>query len=208
MATAKGSEIFVSFGDSEQKFSAEIENISAYSIKLWMKMRSTPGMRARIEISPGFEQSGTVLYCKREDVGCTTVIDFDRNTARPLRAEARTAYDEPATVTELGFSKRQGMSARTIDISDSGVSLRMDEELAVGTLVKIELKDALLFAEVRNCRSSVVSKCRIGLSVEWRIMRSENAEVTLPRATPGVKRSMGLALFRVRAFLKTMRRKR
>ena len=170
-------------------------------------MRSPPGMRARIEVSWGGARSGPVLYCKRADVGGTTVREFDRTTARPLRAEARTAYDEPATVTELGFSKRQGMSARTIDISDSGVSLRMDEELAVGTLVKIELKDSLLFAEVRNCRSSVVSKCRIGLSVEWRIMRSENAEVTLPRATPGVKRSMGLALFRVRAFLKTMRPK-
>jgi hypothetical protein len=206
MPAGMGSEVSVWLGDSEQKFAAEIQNISSLSIKLWMRTKLDAGARVRIEVSPGFQQSGVVLYSKRDDIGCTTVIDFDRDSARPVRTEVREAHTESATVSELGSRNPPVLMATTIDLSASGVSLRMDQQFELGALVKIELQDWLLFAEVRNCRPDGRHKFRVGFSVEWKIPRTSGALASQPPVSK-VGGSLRLALFRVRAFLRSNRRK-
>src|ERR1700684_3368805 len=100
------SEVLVSFGDSKERFSAEIRNVSGSSIKLWMKRGVSAGARARIEVSPGFHQTGTVLYCKADETaGFTIVLDFGPDSTRQARNEVRRAYSQPATVSELGLRK-------------------------------------------------------------------------------------------------------
>jgi hypothetical protein len=166
-----GPQVFIRFGDSEDKYSAEIQNLSAYSIKFWMKRKSETGARVRMEFSPGFHQTGTVLYCKQQDIGCITVVDFDKDSTRELRSEMRVAFTETALVTELGLRKPVVLNATTIDLSASGISLRTARALRIGALVEIELRESLLFAEVRNCQRDSGTKFRVGLSIERQIAR-------------------------------------
>ena len=166
-----GSEILVQFGDSEDQYSAEIQNLSAYSIKLWMKRKAETGVRVRMEFSPGFHQTGTVLYCHPQDIGCITVVDFDKDSSHELRSEMRVAFTGTARVTELGLRKPDVFNATTIDISASGISQRTARALRIGALVEIQLRESLLFAEVRNCQRDGINKFRVGLSIERQIAR-------------------------------------
>jgi hypothetical protein len=199
-AARAGSEIFVSFADSDAKFPAEIQNVSADAIKLWMRRKSNTGERARIEVSPGFHQSGTVLYCKPEDIGCITVINFDRDAGHPGRSAVRTTFVEPAQVSELGLRNAPILSAMTVDISEAGIALRMEKALAFGALVKIELSDSILFGEVRHCRAEGSRKFRIGLAVELKMDRAGGPR---PKTTSSMRKSIALLLFRARAIFKS-----
>jgi hypothetical protein len=49
-------------------------------------------------------------------------------------------------------SEPQTFSARVLDVSKSGMSLRLSAPIAPGTLVQIELKSVVASGEVRHCR--------------------------------------------------------
>jgi hypothetical protein len=166
--------VLVSFGDDTEKFPAEIRNLSGSSIKLWMKRGVNAGALVRIEVAHGFHQTGTVLYCKADETGgFTIVIDFDRTSEQQARNEVRTAYAQPATISELGLrGKSSPYRATTVDLSRTGIGLRMSRPLPVRTLVRIVLPDSIVFGEVRHCRAEGSKQFRVGISIEWKMSRS------------------------------------
>jgi hypothetical protein len=168
--------VLVSFDGSTEKVRAEIRNLSGSSIKLWMKRGVNAGAHVRIEVAHGFHQTGTVLYCKADETGgFTIVIDFDRTSEQHVRNEVRTANAQPATVSELGpRGKSSPYRATTVDLSRTGIGLRMSGPLPVGTLVRIVLPDSILFGEVRHCRADGSKQFRVGISIEWKMSRSDD----------------------------------
>jgi len=200
------SEVLVSFGVSREKFPAEIRNVSGFSIKLWMKRGVSAGARALVEVSPGFQQGGTVLYCKADETaGFNIVIEFDRDPARPARNEIRTAYSQPATVSELGSRRSSVHSATTVDLSRTGIGLRMADSISVGSLVRIALPDSILFGEVRYCREEGRKQFRVGILVERKISHSDDPVAGGEREYSTVRRASTRILLRFRALIRKLR---
>lgn len=199
--------VLVSFGVSREKFPAEIQNVSGFSIKLWMKRGVSAGARALVEVSPGFQQGGTVLYCKADETaGFMVVIEFDRDSGRQARNEIRTEYSQPATVSEVGSPNSSVHSATTVDLSRTGIGLRMGDSLPVGALVRIVLHDSILFGEVRYCREEGRKQFRVGILVERRMLHSDDPAGSSARGHSAARSASSWILLRFRALIRKMRR--
>lgn len=199
--------VLVSFGDSTEKVPAEIRNLSGSSIKLWMKRAVNAGAHVRIEVAHGFHQTGTVLYCKADETGgFTIVIDFDRTSEQHARNGVRTAYAQLATVSELGLrGKSSPYRATTVDLSPTGIGLRMSGTLPVGTLVRIVLPDSILFGEVRHCRAEGSKQFRVGISIEWKMSRSDDPAGRGLQEYSNVRSAVSWILLRFRRLARGLR---
>ena len=68
------------------------------------------------------------------------------------RSEARSAVDQEATIKVLNpLETSERSSARVVEVSGTGLKLRVSDALMPGTLVQIRVGDKLLLGEVRYC---------------------------------------------------------
>lgn len=71
------------------------------------------------------------------------------------RSEARSAADHEATIKLLNpLQASERISARVIETSPSGLTLRLKHALLPGTLVQIRVGEKMLFGEIRYCNPS------------------------------------------------------
>jgi len=69
------------------------------------------------------------------------------------RSEVRFATNDPAAITILQPGNPTHVDGRILDISKSGLRLRLSVALQVGQLIQVRVKGFIALAEVRYCRA-------------------------------------------------------
>ena len=70
------------------------------------------------------------------------------------RQEIRVQTNEPVVVTELGASPSQSIGGMVLDMSESGISIKLPHALRIEALIRVEGGNMLLLGEVVRCRAS------------------------------------------------------
>lgn len=106
-----------------------------------------------------------VVFCKTDDrsgyaVGARLLAGVNGEIRRepriPIEINARvTTSDLPASIP-----------AKVIDISRSGLGLRVPRNIPVGVGVIVELQSGIAFGEIRHCNKQGKDSWRVGLSLD------------------------------------------
>jgi hypothetical protein len=175
-------QVIISSEFSGVRCGAIIRNATKGAIKLWLDTKIIAGTAAEVTFAPGFKQSGTVLYCRRDGEGFSAVISFQPSD--PARREERTEVSESCVMVELGTEGAPAVPSEVVNISRSGMGLVAKKKLKVGALISVALADSIFIGEVRHCARTDRGEFRIGLSIEHQTPRTEDPdalEVTPPR---------------------------
>ncbi len=87
------------------------------------------------------------------------------------RTDHRFAFDEPVSVTLLEHDSVPH-SGRFVDVSQHGMRIVLSTQIEAGEVVKLEIGDHLMVAEVRHCEVKDNEFCA-GLSILTWLERSE-----------------------------------
>jgi hypothetical protein len=66
------------------------------------------------------------------------------------RSESRVKFNEPVMITVLQ-SDDAVCTGRFVDLSSTGMRIKSNSDLEVGTLLRLEVGDDLMMTEVRHC---------------------------------------------------------
>lgn len=94
------------------------------------------------------------------------------------RREARIPTDDPAVLQVISPFSSERIAVRVIDVSKSGLQLRLDAPVDPGSTVKVRLKETILFAEIRHCRQISADEYRAGLVLQEIISGHEVVRTT------------------------------
>lgn len=89
------------------------------------------------------------------------------------RREPRISTDDIAQLQVIAPFSPERIAVRVLDVSKSGMQVRLDAAIDPGSTVKIRLKEAILFAEIRHCRQTSETEYRAGLLLHEVISGSE-----------------------------------
>jgi hypothetical protein len=112
-----------------------------------------------------------------------------------LRAERRIALDTMAQMAMPGAA--QPIAVNVIDISSSGLGIKLEAPVEVAQMAYVELEHGVAFGEIRYCRK-IDGGYRVGVFVEEFIYR--NAALPgrpgppIPKAHSGVAQALRAAL--------------
>lgn len=157
------------------KCEALIRNATKGALKLWIKSKVLAGTAAEVTFAPGFTESGTILYCKRDGEGFAAVITL--RSSDPNQREHRANVSERCTIFELDSAQGPAMASEVINISRSGMGLLCRVPLKVGALVSVALPNSIYLGEVRHCAAEG-SRFRIGLHIEHQTPRTSESHAT------------------------------
>jgi hypothetical protein len=149
---------------------ALIRNATNGALKLWLQRKVVPGAAAEVTFAPGFKESGTILYCRPDGEGYSTVVSLQ--SVEGPRRENRTDMSEPCVVLELGAQDAHAMPSEVINISRSGMGLRVRNAIKSGALISIALENFIFIGEVRHCAADDRGRYRVGVSIEHQIPRA------------------------------------
>ena len=76
-------------------------------------------------------------------------------------------------IAAIGSHKVGPHSAKLLDVSRSGLGLLVDIPLPVDSWVKVEIKSAIIFGDVRHCTRVEGQGYRVGLATQTVIFRSK-----------------------------------
>jgi hypothetical protein len=93
------------------------------------------------------------------------------------RGEPRISTDDTAQLQVIAPFSTDRITVRVVDVSKSGMQVRSHAPLDPGSTVKVRLKEAILFAEIRNCRRMSENEYRAGLLLHEVISGSEVVRV-------------------------------
>jgi hypothetical protein len=106
---------------------------------------------------------GQVLYCRPD--GDRFFVALTMSGDR--RSEPRLSANEQITLVVISAEKPGRIRGRLIDVSQSGVGLRVESSVRVGALVEVRANGgSLLYGEVRNCARAPEGGFRIGILTE------------------------------------------
>ncbi len=94
------------------------------------------------------------------------------------RREARIPTDDPAMLQVISPFSSERIVVRVIDVSKSGLQIRLDAPVDPGSTVKVRLKETILFAEIRHCRQISEREYRAGLALQEIISGHEVVRTT------------------------------
>jgi hypothetical protein len=69
-----------------------------------------------------------------------------------LRREPRLKANQPVIVSPLGMMKMPPVAGRTVDMSGSGLRLRLPNPIPCGSPVKVEAEHMVMLGEVSRCQ--------------------------------------------------------
>jgi hypothetical protein len=69
-----------------------------------------------------------------------------------LRREPRLKANQPVTVSSMGLMKMPPVVGHTLDMSGSGLRLRLPNPIPCGSPVKVEAEHMVMLGEVRRCQ--------------------------------------------------------
>jgi hypothetical protein len=82
------------------------------------------------------------------------------------RREPRIPTDDPGVLQVIAPFSSTRVPVRVVDVSKSGLQLLLDIPLEPGSTVKIRIREAVLFAEIRHCRQIKPDEYRAGLVLQ------------------------------------------
>jgi hypothetical protein len=144
------------------------------------------------------------VYCHREANSYRVGARMLEGTAGALRAERRIRLDACAQLNSPGLTAPS--TVRVVDMSSSGLGVKLNAPLTIGDLAYVELEHGVAFGEVRHCEK-IDAAWRAGIFVEEFISRvpgkihSWPAHSTAMPARSGsfqVARALKTALFAVK----------
>jgi hypothetical protein len=101
-----------------------------------------------------------------------------QNESMKARSESRVGLNEPVTITALQNDDAI-FTARFVDLSSDGVTIKLNTDLKVGSLLRLELGDDLMMTEVYRCEPDE-GEFSAGLVIlscleksEWKRLRRE-----------------------------------
>lgn len=111
-----------------------------------------------------------IAYCNRQPAGNYRIgARMLEGRAGSLRAERRIKFESSAKLNTSG--QRGDIPVRVIDISSSGLGVKVQHPLKVGELAYVELEHGVAFGEIRHC-NQLDDGYRAGLFVEEFISRT------------------------------------
>jgi len=126
----------------------------------------------RVWFSENCHIDGQVIFCRAEEKAYRAGIHFPPDPQRQRRSELRVPLtNESAVVTQLEGQTHTKCDAQALDISRSGLGLKLDHRLPVSAWVKVELSFAILFGEVLYSKPDQDGGWRVGLRMETLLMR-------------------------------------
>jgi len=114
---------------------------------------------------------GTVLYCNPQEGAYRAGIYFSSDGETRRKQTRYATPDEPLKISFLG-SRHSSMDGWVVDVSKSGIGLRLTTRISPGEWVKIELRSTILFGEIRHCRQDSDETFRAGVEIETVISRT------------------------------------
>lgn len=97
-------------------------------------------------------------------------------------SELRIELDEPVAITHLHRDDGH-WSGRFVDLSADGMRIKLDSDLEVGSLLKLETGDELMVAEVRQSESDGAEYCATVSLLQW--MEKSELERLIREAVAG-----------------------
>jgi hypothetical protein len=129
-------------------------------------------LREKADVTVTFTEDcvleGKVLYCNHQDGAYRAGIYFEADPERRRKQSRYATPDEPVKVCFLG-SRQSSVNGWVVDISKSGVGLKLTNRISLGEWVKLEMKSAILFGEIRHCRQETDGTFRAGVEIETAI---------------------------------------
>lgn len=93
--------------------------------------------------------SGEVVYCTRKETWYRTCIAL--NSENEGRREPRLPVQLPGAVLALSGEGERSVPGMVLDVSLSGLRLRIPQSVASGTMIFVEMASTLVVGEVRHC---------------------------------------------------------
>jgi hypothetical protein len=126
----------------------------------------------RVWFSADCHSDGQIIFCRAIKNAYHAGVDFVPDPGQQRRSELRVPLtNQTAMVYQLEGSTDDKCNAQATDISRSGLGLLADHQLAVNTLVKVELTFAIVFGEVLYSKPVPGGGYRVGLRMETLLMR-------------------------------------
>jgi hypothetical protein len=82
------------------------------------------------------------------------------------RREPRYELTEIASMVALSLTEDESLEARTLDVSKSGLKLRVNRMLKPGMPVEVRWPGSVVFGEIRYCNESAPRQFEAGIHVE------------------------------------------
>jgi transcriptional regulator with XRE-family HTH domain len=93
------------------------------------------------------------------------VLSGGRKRATALTREPRFPADQPAQVIVMGAAATSLLPGTVLDISRSGVGIRVPALIALGSALRVEVGNLIAHCEVRNCKPNGQGSFDVGLKV-------------------------------------------
>jgi hypothetical protein len=108
--------------------------------------------------------TGSVLYCNPKDTGHRICILINSNT-ESKRREPRFPIMFPGTATIFSGSQTVMTDGTLTDISQSGLGMKLDVAVSVGSMICFENDSFVLAGEVRHCSPVSAGDYKIGVEI-------------------------------------------
>lgn len=137
------------------------------------------GAAVRLDAGPRYSAAGRVLYSLL--LAGVHYVTIQTETAEQRR-EPRIKLAEDARLVSMDPQRALlNCGARVVDVSKSGIGLLTPVEVAREILLKITLREAIVFGTVRHCSLLKESgSFKVGVEIEAVIFRHDNADSNRP----------------------------
>jgi hypothetical protein len=168
-------EVKVRAGSNE--FVGRIKNIADGAVQLLLPVALLVESNVTVVFGADCALEGTVLYCNHQDEIFCAGIYFSQNRKRRVRDQTRHAIaEEKVEITVLREGGGVSLTGWIVDISASGLGLKLTSEVSPGAWVKITRKSAIMFGEIRHCSADPNGGFRAGLQIETSLSRNSAEE--------------------------------
>ncbi|HVW09053.1 MAG TPA: PilZ domain-containing protein [Bryobacteraceae bacterium] len=163
----------------------ELIDIRGGVLRIRCERRVPDGAIARISLDQ-IQISGTVLGCipMDRDWGVSIALSFSR------RREARISCTGKVTAGVLGMHGTRSYEASLIDVSPSGLSVRLPVPVNIAARIYVETESEMLLGEVRHCRPAAGGEFIVGvLLIE--VVKDARAEGQFAAIWGNMRRRLG-----------------
>jgi transcriptional regulator with XRE-family HTH domain len=103
------------------------------------------------------------------------VLSSRRKRPVELTREPRFPADQPAQVIVMGAAATSLLPGTVLDISRSGVGIRVPALIALGSALRVEVGNLIAHCEVRNCKPNGQGSFDVGLKVDRVLTKTDPA---------------------------------
>ncbi|HVY91908.1 MAG TPA: PilZ domain-containing protein [Bryobacteraceae bacterium] len=163
----------------------ELIDISDGVLRIRCERRVPNGAVARISLDQ-IQISGTVLGCMPmgEDWGVSVALSFSR------RREARISCTGKVTAGVLSVHGTRSYEASLVDVSPSGLSLRLPVPVKMAARIYVETESEMLLGEVRHCQPTGGGEFIVGVML-IEVVKDARAEGQFASLWGNMRRRLG-----------------